>query len=79
MLSLVLVEKVILNSLHLPSFRWNLSFEAFLQHESSALCIELDWLFATISQIVVSSTYFHISVSGILRSLIIIPGVNHAY
>ena len=33
-LSLVLVEKLILNSLHLPSFNWNLSFEAFLLNTS---------------------------------------------
>ena len=68
MFSLVLVEKLILNSLHLPSFSWKLLFEAFLSNTSTALCIELDWFFATNSQIVVSSTYFHISMSRILRS-----------
>ena len=57
-LSLSLVEKLILNSLHLPSFIWNLSFEAVLLNTSTAFCRELNLSFATISQIVVSSTYF---------------------
>ena len=59
MLSLVLVEKPILNSLHLPSFSWKLSFEVFLTNTPTALCIELSWFFATKTQIVLSSTYFH--------------------
>lgn len=69
MLSLVLVQKLILNSYktclrlagicHLKRF--------YRIRHSTALCKELDWFFATISQIVVSSTYFHISE---LRSLL---------
>ena len=67
----ILVQKLILNSSDLPlQVSWNLSFEVFLPNTSTALCKELDWFFATISQIVVSSTYFHISEFGILRSLI---------
>ena len=72
MVSLVLVQKLILNSYktclrlagicHLKRF--------YRMRHSTALCKELDWFFATISQIVVSSTYFHISEFGILRSLI---------
>ena len=72
MLSLDLVEKLILNFLHLLRFSWNLSFEVFLPNTSTALCIELDWFFATTSQIVVSSTYFYISMFGVLRSLIMV-------
>ena len=67
-----LVEKVMRSSLHFGSLSSNLFMVARVEKVSTAFWMLLSWPLLTVSETVVSSTYFHRSDPGMSRSLIII-------
>ena len=64
-----LVEKVMRSSFHFGSLSSNLSMVARVEKVSTAFWMLLSWHLLTVSETVVSSTYFHRSDPGMSRSL----------
>ena len=62
------VLKVIRSSLHFASLSWNLSSAALVTKVSTAVWMVLGRFLATVSEMVVSSTYFHSNVFPLKRS-----------
>ena len=67
-----LVEKLMRSSLHFDSLSSNLFTVARVEKVSTAFWMLLSWPLLTVSETVVSFTYFHRSDLGMSRSLIII-------
>ena len=65
------VLKVIRSSLHFASLSWNLSSAALVTKVSTEVWLVLGRFLATVSEMVMSSTHFHSSLSGMSNSLII--------